>query len=335
VPRLRQNIVSGNWVVIAPERSKRPQDFIHSPSPKKAKKKECPFCVGKNSAYQFSIKEAETDHIYVIPNKYPAFVSQDEVTQKEGEYYPSYKSLGAHEVIILKDHNAELGNLEKSVLEEYYYVYQQRIKFYRDNPTIEYSMIIHNFGPESGASIEHPHSQLFASSVLPFLIDREIKNSRKFFEKEKRCLFCWLAEQEKNRQIRVIAENQHFIAFTFWAARFPFEIWILPKKHQPYFEDIDRSERLALAEVFQKVLGKLNKALNNPPYNYFIHSTPPRIEGVGRVEEYYHWHIELTPRVSLFGGYEIGSGVIIDVVSPEKAALFLNGKLEEKSQNKG
>ena len=332
MPRLRQNIVTGDWVVIAPERSKRPQDFVQAASAKRSSKKDCPFCLGKDSAYKFSIKEAETDNIYVIPNKYPAFVSQDEVTLREGEDYPSYKSLGGHEVIVLKNHDTELVDLKRPILEEYYHLYQERLKFYRDNPTIEYSMIIHNYGPEPGASIEHPHSQLFASSIVPPLIEREIVGSRKFFKRKNQCLFCWLVEQEQEKKIRVIAENRYFLAFTFFAARFPFEIWILPKEHQPFFEEINRSQRLALVETFQRVLAKLNKSLNTPPYNYFIHSTPPRMEEAGQVEKYYHWHLELLPRVSLFGGYELGSGLVIDVVSPEKAALFLNEGSKENGQ---
>jgi UDPglucose--hexose-1-phosphate uridylyltransferase len=324
VPRLRQNIVTDDWVVIAPERSKRPQDFAFATSPKKASKKDCPFCLEADDAYRFSIKEAETENVYVIPNKYPAFVFEDEVTQKEGDYYPSYKSLGGHEVIILKDHDKELADLKRGVLEEYYYVYQNRINHYRNNPTIEYAMVIHNYGPEAAASIIHPHSQIFASSIIPPLIEKEIVGSQRFFKEKKQCVFCWLVEQEQEKSVRVIAENRYFLAFTFWAARFPFESWIIPKSHQPYFEKINRTERLALAEVFSIVLKKLNRSLNNPPFNYFIHTTPPRMEGKGRIEEYYHWHMEIIPRVSKFGGYELGSGLVIDVVLPERAAKFLN-----------
>ncbi len=332
MPRLRQNIVTNDWVVIAPERSKRPQDFVQAASAKRTTKKECPFCVEANQAYKTNIKEAETDNIYVIPNLYPAFVNQDEVTLREGPYYPSYKSLGGHEVIVLKDHDTELCDLKRPILEEYYHVYQERINFYRDNPTIEYAMVIHNYGAESGASIEHPHSQLFASSIVPPLIKKEVQGSQRFFQDKKQCVFCWLVEQEKAKKIRVVAENDFFLAFTFWASRFPFETWVIPKEHQPFFEEINRTERLALAEIFLTVLGKINNALNLPPYNYFIHTTPPRMEEAGKVTEYFHWHLEIVPRVSHFGGYELGSGLVIDVVSPEKAALFLNEGTERDGE---
>ncbi|MBM2820352.1 MAG: galactose-1-phosphate uridyl transferase, Gal-1-P uridylyltransferase [Candidatus Berkelbacteria bacterium] len=128
-----------------------------------------------------------------------------------------------------------------------------------------------------------------------------------------------MVEEEKSRNIRVVAENNDFLAFTFFAARFPFEIWILPKKHQLSFETIPAGERENMARVIYEVLGMLNKTLRFPPFNWWIH-TSPRQDHVGN---FYHWHMEIAPRVSKFGGYEMGSGIVIDVVSPELAAQFL------------
>ncbi len=333
MPRLRQNMTTGEWVVIAPGRSKRPQDFVSATSAKRVSKKDCPFCMENNKAYKTSIKEYETDNVYVIPNLYPAFVNEDEVTEQGGDFYPSYKSLGGHDVIILKDHDKELEDLKRSTLEEYYHIYQKRINFFKKNPVVEYAMVIHNFGPESGASIVHPHSQLMASAVIPPRVDLELKTTKKYYQEHGSCVYCDLIKNELEDKIRIIGENNKFIAFTFWAARFPFEAWIMPKRHELFFEDIGRSERLALAEVFDQVLTKYDKALNQPPYNYYIHTTPPRLENEPHLKDYYHWHIEITPRVSNFGGYELGSGLVIDVVSPEKAASFLNNPKQEESQD--
>jgi UDPglucose--hexose-1-phosphate uridylyltransferase len=332
MPRIRQNIITKEWVVIAPERSQRPQDFVTAASSKRASKKDCPFCIENNVAYKTSIKKFETDNVYVIPNLYPAFVDQDEVTQKEGDYYPSYKSLGGHDVIILKDHDKEMGELKNQVLEEYYHTYQRRIDYFNQNPTVEYSMIIHNFGPEAGASIVHPHSQLMASSIIPTRIEMELRGSEDFYREKGECVFCWLVKKEQEKKIRVVGENRDFLAFTFWAARFPFEIWVVPKEHNLYFEKINRNQRLALADIFKQVLSKLNDSLNNPPYNYYIHTGPPRLENEKYLDKFYHWHIEIAPRVNTFGGYELGSSLIIDVVSPERAAMFLNKKSPQKEK---
>ncbi len=332
MPRLRENFITGEWVVVAPERSSRPKDFISSTPTEKADKKDCPFCVENNVAYKTSIKKFETDKVYVIPNLYPAFVGEDEVTHIGGDYYPSHKSLGGHDVIILKNHDKELEDLDRATLEEYYHTYQRRIKYFNSNPVVEYSMVIHNYGSESGASIVHPHSQLMASSVIPPRILAEVEGSKKYYLKNGVCVFCDLVKKEQQAGVRIIGENKYFLAFTFWAPRFPFETWIVPKNHQIQFENIGRTERLAMADIFKSVLGKLDKSLNKPGYNYYIHSGPPRMENQKDLEKFYHWHIEIAPRTSTFGGYELGSGMVISVVSPEKAAKFLNSENDNKDQ---
>ena len=181
-------------------------------------------------------------------------------------------------------------------------------------------MPIHNLGPEAAASIEHPHSQLFVSSIIPNYIEKELAGSLKFYEEKKKCVFCAILEEEKRQNVRIVAENNDFIVFTFFAARFPFEMWVLPKRHSGHFEEISPSQLQNLGQIIYEVLGKLNQALRFPPFNWWLHTGPSHKNHIG---EYYHWHLEIAPRVSKIGGYELGSGVVIDVVSPELAAGFL------------
>ena len=308
-------------MVISPERAKRPEDFIiEKKEVKNQPKKDCPFCPPDGAAFKTKIKGTETDNLYVIPNKFPAFVDQDEVVEEGGDFYPSYKSLGAHEVISFKDHDAEIPDLKKPILAELFDIYRKRMAYLERNPVIEYVMAIHNFGAEAGASIDHPHSQIFASSIIPTYVGRELYGSRKFYKENKECIFCRLIQEEEAVEVRIIAQNSSFIAFTFFASRFPFEVWILPKKHSARFEIITSGELREFIEVFSKVMKKIDKGLNTPPYNYFIHTAPAKIS---HHSIYYHWHLEITPRLSKLGAYEIGSDVVIDVVSPEKAAEFL------------
>lgn len=324
MPKLRQNIVTGDWVVIAPERAKRPEDFVQAAAPKRHLDGKCPFCIqNPGSAYQFSIKDAETDNVYVIPNKYPAFVKNDEVICEGGDLYFSTKSIGAHEVIILKKHEKEIFEDGWEVFNELFGVYIQRYKFHNQDPAIEYIMPIHNHGPEAAASIEHPHSQLFASSIIPGLLEKEIKGSQKFYRDKGQCVFCAMVEEESERLVRIVSENQDFIAFTFFASRFPFEIWVLPKKHQTNFWEISLTERENFSKIVYDCIRKLNSALKFPPFNWWIHSSPVRENHIEDLDKFYHWHMEIAPRVSKFGGYEMGSGIVIDVVSPELAAQFL------------
>jgi len=319
MPNLRQNIITGEWVVIAPERAKRPEDFVIEKKEKtKEMPKDCPFCV-PGPAYQTKI--IETPNIYVIPNKFPSFIPEDAILEQGGDLYPSYKALGYHEVVILKNHLVDLQDISVAVMDELFYLYQERIKKHLQDAAVEYSMVIQNHGEDSGASIGHPHSQIFASSILPTYISREFKGAKKYFREHKNCVFCDLVKFEKEKAARIVLENNTYIAFCFFAARFPFEIWILPKNHQNYFEQIGKSLRIGLAQIMSSILKLLDRKLHDPAYNFFIHTSPPEEYGG---KEFYHWHIEITPRLSKYGGYELGSGTIIDIVSPEKAAWFFN-----------
>lgn len=320
MPKLRQNIVTGEWVVISPERSKRPEDYVTAASPKRGIPADCPFCLENKNAYQFSIKEAETENVYVIPNKYPAFVKEDSLIEEGDGFYEDTKSIGGHEVIILKKHDQDIYDDGEEIINELLETYKNRYLFYDQDPISEYTMIIHNHGPEAAASIEHPHSQLFSSAITPSYIGKELSGSQKYFDEKKACVFCDILKQEKDNGQRIIFENKEFLVFTFFAARFPFEMWVVPKNHASNFEKISAETQKQLAEAMRQAIGKLNKALNFPPFNYWIHTLPHHSENQ---HDSYHWHIEIAPRVSKFGGYEMGSGVVIDVVSPEMAAEFL------------
>lgn len=320
MPKLRQNVITGDWVVISPERSKRPEDYVMAASPKHGIPDDCPFCVDKNIAYASSIKDAETENIYIIPNKYPAFVKEDSLIEEGDGFYEDTKSIGAHEVIIIKNHEQEVFEDGESIVNELIGVYKQRYIFHNEDPVVEYSMVIHNHGPESGASIEHPHSQLFASAIMPSYVEKELEKSKEYFDFKKTCVFCDMLRIEKENETRVVYENEGFMVFTFFASRFPFEMWVVPKTHQADFSKISEETQRLLSNALHQAISKLNKSLHNPPFNFWIHSLPPRKE---EFSESYHWHIEIAPRVSKFGGYELGSGVVIDVVSPEIAADFL------------
>lgn len=327
--KLRQNIITGKWVVIAPERAKRPEDFVMAAAPKRHIDGNCPFCLtNPESSYKFSIKDVETNNIYVIPNKFPAFNdATEEVINESDDFYFSTKSVGHHEVIILKDHEKEVYEGGWELLTAIFTVYKNRYLFYKSDPIIEYSLPIHNLGPEAAASIEHPHSQFIASSIIPNLIEEELEGSKKYFFDKGRCVFCDMIREEQKQQVRIVSENDDFIAFTFFASRFPFEIWVLPKRHSDKYEDILPDELVNMGRVVYDCLSKLNASLKFPPLNWWIHSG---LNINHNIKDHYHWHMEIAPRVSKFGGYEMGSGIVIDVVSPEKAAQFLRESLNER-----
>jgi len=318
--KLRQNIITSEWVVISPERSQRPEDYVMAASPKRGTPLDCPFCERNNNAYRFSIKEAETRNIYVIPNKFSAFSKADGIIDEGDGFYSNCKALGGHEVIVIKNHETDIYDGSVELMNELIGVYKNRYSVYDQDPTIEYAMIIHNHGPEAAASIDHPHSQLFASSIMPSYMEKELAGSKAYFDTNNECIFCKILKVERENNERIVYENDEFIVFTFFAARFPFEMWIMPKRHQSQFHTISPETQMFLADAMRTAFNRLNKALNFPPFNYWIHTQPCHKEDTA---DSYHWHLEIAPRVSKFGGYEMGSGVVIDVVSPEVAARFL------------
>ncbi|TSC92715.1 MAG: Galactose-1-phosphate uridylyltransferase [Candidatus Berkelbacteria bacterium Licking1014_7] len=331
MPQLRQNIITGEWVVMAPERAKRPNEYVTPDTIKKQSKKDCPFCVGK-ATYKTQIKDAETENIYVAPNKFPAFVKEEKISSRsyypEDGFYRAKPAVGGHEIIIVKDHNLGLNKMPENILAEMLEATQKRYQYYHFDGLTEYIMGIYNHGAESGASIEHPHAQLFASSIVPNHIIREKHGAEKYFEINGVCVFCDLVEHEKQEKIRILYENEYFVGFTFYASRFPFEIWVLPKIHQSNFEDINKREIDALANALRLCLNMLDATLNDPPLNYFIHSLPTTSDNA----DYFHWHLEIAPRLTGFGGYEMGAGTIIDIATPESCADYLRQGLKNQEK---
>lgn len=327
MPQLRQNIITGDWVVIAPERARRPNDFITADTVRKESKVSCIFCLHGKVYKENNLKDFETKNVYVVKNKFPAFVENPKLCSPrsfkvENDFYRVKPAVGGHDVISVKDHNQDLPKFTPEIWQELILTFRRRYDYFRKTCNVEYSMAIYNHGAEAGQSIEHPHAQLFGSNIVPNLVTKEVHGSQRYFELRGQCVFCALRDHELNQKIRVLYNSEDFLTFTFYAARFPFEIWILPKKHESTFEHQSKELDKALSKCLIEVLGKLNSTLNDPPLNLFFHTSPNSLPDT----KFYHWHLEIAPRLAKYGGFELGSQVIIDVVSPEKAAQFLRGE---------
>ncbi|MBI2589761.1 galactose-1-phosphate uridylyltransferase [Candidatus Berkelbacteria bacterium] len=323
MPQLRQNIVTGEWVVIAPERAKRPTDYIVKRAVRTDAAAECNFCI-HGSAYLERLPSFETERVYVIPNKYPAFLEDSKrcssrSAQIENGFYTVRPSTGGHDVVIIKEHAINLPEFTPEVWHDLNTMIQKRVEYFYTTCNVVSVMPIYNHRNEAGASILHPHAQIFASNVVPNTIGHELHGAKQYFEKNGACVFCDLITHERELSKRIVFESETFIAFTFYAARFPFEIWLLPKGHSSRFEGIDGGKLAAFGEAMRQTLGALDQTLDDPPLNYAIHTLPASVESA----DHYHWHVEITPRLSTYGGFEIGSGMIIDVMSPEDAAKYL------------
>jgi UDPglucose--hexose-1-phosphate uridylyltransferase len=333
----RKDIVSGDWILMASERLMRPRLIFSAKRSRRISKKNCPFENPQKSGnpepilwYPFpdasnvnnSTKKSFKDwFLQIIPNKYPALTPNEICPQKIADGpYMVMKGSGFHEVIITRDHNNFLAQMSQKEIVTVLKAFQDRYLMLKKEPCLKYILIFHNHGEAAGASISHPHSQLVALPILPPDVASSLRGSIRFFHKNQKCVHCVMIEWEINEKNRVIAENQDFIAVCPFASRVSYEIRIFPKKHSPHFENIGNKERDSLAEIFKRILFNLHKTLKNPDYNFFIHTAPlikmPHIE-------HYHWHIEILPRTYKWAGLELGTGIEIVAVLPEKAASDL------------
>ncbi|MEI7792232.1 MAG: galactose-1-phosphate uridylyltransferase [Candidatus Berkelbacteria bacterium] len=327
MPELRQNIITGDWVVVAPERAKRPRDFVIPKSVKIADKSKCPFCVGTDG-YKANekIRMHTAPHVYVIENRYPAFVMDD--TEKsvrsfypESGFYRARASVGDHEVIVVEDHDTPLFKIPKLILNEMMEVIRSRYIWMKEHEKVVSIMPIYNHGAEAGASIDHPHAQIFASGIVSNTVGREIEGADTYYGVAGNCVYCDMIAHEQMEKVRIVFENDKFIAINFYASRFPFETWILPKKHESQFELTTRESMTEFSDALWEVLRMIDKTLENPPLNFFVHTLPTIIEASAS----FHWHLEIVPRVSRYGGFELGSEVIINTMPPEEATHYLKG----------
>lgn len=331
MPQLRQNPATKDWVIIATERAKRPEDFQHETEHEvQATPSNCPFCAGNESLtpgelFAFRTYGTKPDTpgwwIRVIPNKYPALVpTGDPKRVKTDDFFTSMDGIGQHEVLIESpDHKQNMATMEQKQIEEIFLAYKERFSALKKYELFELILIFKNHGRYAGTSLSHPHSQIIATPVTPMHIRHRLEEAMRYFDDNGKCVYCTMIEKELKNAERIVLETDNFIAFVPFAARSPFEIHILPKKHDSSYDKIKEMQTKELGFIMRQLLYKIYKGLNDPAYNYMILSSPCHEDNI----EYFHWHIELIPRVSTTAGFELGSGIFINTAIPEEAAKFL------------
>jgi UDPglucose--hexose-1-phosphate uridylyltransferase len=234
--------------------------------------------------------------------------------------------VGAHEVVIESPvHDQDLADLPIEHIEQVLQAYRARVLDLHRDRRFRYVLIFKNHGDQAGATLEHTHTQLIATPIIPKIIQEELEGSRRYYELKERCVFCDMVQQETAAEEsgrRLVSMNDRFLAMAPFAPRFPFETWILPRRHDASFESVEQPEELRdLAWMLKDTLGRLNRALNRPPFNFVLHTSPVTDQDL----EYYHWHIEILPKLTRVAGFEIGSGFYINPTPPEDAAQYLRG----------
>ena len=317
----------GRWVIISTERARRPSDF--GPDPVRTRGGHCVFCPGHEGQTPPEIlalrppeKPANSPSwsLRVVPNMFPALRIEGALEPQGAGLYDRMTGIGAHEVVIeTPDHAATLASLPQAAVTDVFWAYRERIVDLKKDPRFEYVLIFKNHGEAAGASLEHPHSQLIATPIVPIMVEEELEGSARYFRKKERCVWCDIIRQERQGDARIILDGEGFVALAPFAPRFPFETWILPTTHRSAYDEIGPEEVRALAAMLGGLLRRMNRVLTDPPFNFMLHTAPLREPSL----DHYHWHLEIIPKLTKVAGFEWGSGFFINPTPPEEAATYL------------
>lgn len=327
MPELRKDPISGRWVIIATDRAKRPTDFVREAVQIRGSA-HCPFCAGREYktppevlSYRQTGRPNESGWtLRVVPNKFPALRVEGELSRQGDGMYDKMKGIGAHEVLIeTPAHELSLGDLPDKQVEDLFWAFRDRIVDLRKDTRLRSIILFKNHGEAAGASLEHTHSQLIALPVVPKRAQEEIEGARKYHDFKERCVFCDVIHQEVEAGVRVVFETERLVAVCPYAPRFPFETWIMPKRHGSHFEHSDVATIQDLGSTMRLLVRKMEKVLERPPYNMMVHTAPIQDAPMS----HFHWHVEIIPKLTKVAGFEWGTGFYMNPTPPEEAAMFL------------
>ncbi|MFA5118016.1 MAG: galactose-1-phosphate uridylyltransferase [Candidatus Omnitrophota bacterium] len=334
---LRRDTITGRWVIVNTDSPSKPSDYEREVQVLKGGV--CPFCYGNESQTPpeiVAIREPSTTpnspgwQVRVVSNKFPALQIEGDLDRRGSGIYDMSNGIGAHEVVIETPyHTKGFSDLLELEIENVITMCMQRTLDLLKDKRFKYIMIFKNVGAAAGASMEHPHTQIVALPMVPKNVKEEILGAHKYFEYRDRCLYCDMLRQEAQDKERIVSENKLFMAFCPFVSRFPFEIWIVPKRHNSFFCLMSSDEKTALAAIMKDTVGKLKHVFGDLAYNSIIHSSPLNSE---TSIDSYHWHMEFMPKLTRVAGFEWGTGFYVVPTPPEVAAQYL--REEEPQQTK-
>jgi len=331
MPELRQNFMTKEWVVIATERAKRPDQMVvkRVSKPPVSYSENCPFCPGHEHLTPpeiLRLREGDGWSARVIPNKFAALSLDSKPERTIHRSLRSMGGFGVHEVIVeTTDHSLPMALMSDAHVADILRIYKTRYDHLSLDPRIEQVTIFKNHGTDAGTSLEHPHSQLVATPVISHQVRQRFEEALRHYDEFGGCMFCQIIDEELQEQKRVVIGSEHFVAVQLFASPSPFFTHIYPRRHMASFGDISANEITDLGRILRTVLSKLYIGLENPDFNFTIRTAPAECVGV----RYFHWYMSVIPRLTRTAGFELGSGMFINTVIPEDAAEFLrNVKVE-------
>ncbi|KAK7380641.1 hypothetical protein VNO78_33156 [Psophocarpus tetragonolobus] len=320
-PELRKDAVWNRWVVFSPGRAKRPYEFKSTSPTDPNPVQQCPFCIGHEHECAPEIFRVPPTNdpdwkIRVIQNLYPALSR----TLPEPQHAPSGSVLsgfGFHDVVIETPvHPVHLFHLSPPEIGNVFLAYIQRIQQLTSHDSIQYVQVFKNHGASAGASMSHSHSQMMALPIVPPSVSTRLASMKDHFDQTGKCFICEILCEDL-----LIDSSTNFFSLVPFAAAYPFEIWIVPRFHSAHFHELDAEKAVELGGLLKLMLRKMNLQLNNPPFNYMIHTSP--LHGNESELPYSHWFIQIVPQLIGFAGFELGTGCYINPVFPEDAAKVL------------
>ncbi len=328
MPEFRQNMVSKEWVIIAPERARRPDQFVRGKGrkgPLPDFQKDCPFCPGNEGLTPpplFSIERNGRWSLRVVPNKFAALQSDLTTRRRHEGKFLKADGFGMAEVIIESPfHNRTIATMELEEVQNVVHAYRERYLALSKVEELDLITIFRNYGERAGTSLEHPHSQIIATPIVPPHVRNSLYQSQLACDAFGDCIYCGMIEEELRQKVRIVKETEYFVVLCPFASRSPFETRIYPKIHRSSYGAISDRESKDLALVLRDTLRRISFGLHDPDYNYIIRSTPIKDRDV----KYHHWYLVIVPKLTTPAGFEIGTGIYINTNPPEQCAEFLRG----------
>ena len=330
---MRQNKITQKWVIYSAARGKRPHDLSRHRKDREdvpAFVPTCPFCPGNEHQTPPTIMQmpGENGHwqTRVVSNKFPILRYGDDTTTTDRGVYLSAPAHGRHEVIIeTPRHNEDVPFMSPEHAQTLIETYHRRYVDLARDDTLQMIFLFRNRGVSAGISLTHPHSQLIATGIVPPRVRARERSALAYFEAQGRCGYCDILALEAGEGQRVIWENNSFLAFVPFTAEVPFEMWVMPRRHQADFGALSDAEKADLTETLQEALARLHRTANDPDYNYIVHTASKE----GRHAPHLHWYIQIRPRIGTEAGFEIGSGMSVNPSCPEEDAAFLRGATDK------
>ena len=328
MPEIRYNIVTREWVVIATERAKRPEEFAKA-NVRRAKLEPfvatCPFCPGNEAMTPpetLRLPRIGAWQVRATPNKFAALDESAELIRRTNGHQRTITGAGMHEVIIeTPQHDKTLALLDEREMDRVIEAYRRCYARITEDPRVAHATLFKNHGERAGTSLEHSHSQIVGTPIIPPQVRERMETALRFYDESGDCIICALMADELVEQTRVVEQDDDFVAFVPFAAQSPFHLWIVPIRHTATFPEASDPELASLARILRSVLRRIYFGLADPDFNLSVRTPPREANGM----KYYHWYLSITQRVTRMAGFEIGSGMFINTALPEESAKFLRG----------